>query len=516
MKAGYARVENKQVLLYSSAMEYEPVIGMEVHAHLRTKTKMFCDCANDPDEQHPNVNVCPVCMGHPGTLPVINREAVREIWRIGAALHAKLAPYAKFDRKNYFYPDLPKGYQISQYDLPLVTNGSLAVDGHTVRIRRVHLEEDAGRLQHDPSGAYSLVDYNRAGVPLMEMVTEPDLRFGKEAREFCEAFQLILRYLGASNANMEKGEMRCEVNISLREPGGEFGTKVEIKNLNSFRAVERAIEFEITRQSELLGKGEKVAQETRGWDEKRGVTFSQRTKEAAEDYRYFPEPDLPPLRNPFSREEIIASLPELPAAKQMRFAHEYGIPEHDIAILIREKPIADYYEAVVSELFGWMNESETGYDRSVIAKLAANYCITELQKLIREHEAEIEGLKVTPENFAELIKMIVRKEISSSGAQTILLEMFRSGGDPSTIAGEKNLLQVSDAGILGATVEKVLNENPQPASDYRKGKENALQFLVGQVMKETRRSADPGEVQRLLKEKLLAPHSDLRSFHTDL
>ena len=304
-------------------MDYEIIIGLEIHCELKTRTKMFCGCLNNPDEKHPNINICPICMGHPGTLPVINKKAVESVVKVGLALNSKIAEEAKFDRKNYFYPDLPKGYQISQYDKPLCLGGELEIGGKKIAITRVHLEEDTGRLSH-AAGDYSLVDFNRAGIPLMELVTEPDIRSSEEAKKFCEELRLLLRYLEVSEANMEKGEMRCEANISLRKKGAsEFGTKVEVKNLNSFKAVERAIEYEIARQAKLLDEEKKVIQETRGWDENGQKTFSQRTKESAHDYRYFPEPDLPPLKGDFvDLKKIRAEIGELPNQKRVRFQKE--------------------------------------------------------------------------------------------------------------------------------------------------------------------------------------------------
>jgi len=349
-------------------MIYGPVVGLEIHAELKTKTKMFCFSLNDPDEKHPNINICPICMGHPGTLPVINEEAVKKVIKVGLALHGEILEFSQFDRKNYFYPDLPKGYQISQYQHPLVKGGYLEILGRKIRITRVHLEEDTGRLIHDRGTGVSLVDFNRAGVPLMELVTEPDFRTGEEVKKFGEELQKILRYVEASDADMEKGQMRVEVNISLTTTEGlrqfeesfgqpdshgesGLGTKVEIKNINSFKFAEDAVNYEVRRQTGLLERGEKVAQETRGWDENKEETFSQRSKEEAHDYRYFPEPDLPPLN--LSREfveEIRASLPELPQAKYARFQEEFKLEPDIVSIITRDKSLAGYFEAVASEL----------------------------------------------------------------------------------------------------------------------------------------------------------------------
>src|SRR3989344_3881891 len=332
-------------------MEYQATVGMEIHAELRTKTKMFCTSKNDPDEKHPNINVCPVCVGHPGTLPVINEEAVKLVHRVGLALGGNVQKFSRFDRKNYFYPDLPKGYQISQYKHPLVLGGDL----NGIRITRIHLEEDAGKLMHDSSGKFSLVDFNRAGVPLMELVTEPDIKSAKDAKKFAEELQLTLQYIGASEANMEKGEMRCEANISVSKTN-DMGTKVEVKNLNSFRAVERAIEYEVKRQIELLESGKKVVQETRGWNENKEETFSQRSKESAHDYRYFPEPDLPPME--FTNEyieELRAEIPELPEQKRNRLAEEYKLNVVAANVLVKDRGLSAFWEKVASELREWLS-----------------------------------------------------------------------------------------------------------------------------------------------------------------
>ena len=440
-------------------MEYDVTIGMEVHAELRTNTKMFCSSKNDPDEKHPNTNICPVCMGHPGTLPVINEAAVRAVQRVGIALGGTLQIFSRFDRKNYFYPDLPKGYQISQYQYPFVFGGML----NGIRITRVHLEEDTARLIH--KGDDTLVDFNRAGVPLMELVTEPDIRDAKTARAFCEELQLVLQYLGASDANMEKGQMRCEANISIRPKGTEaFGTKVEIKNLNSFRAVERAIEYEIERQAKVLAAGEKVKQETRGWDEDKGHTFSQRSKESAHDYRYFPEPDLPPLE--FSAEyfdELRSTIPELPAGRRKRFMEEYKLSEVFLEMLVRDPALGIFWEQCASELKEWFIPNGAGEEQEKseeVMKLAANYFGSDLLGLIKEKEIPVSELLVEPENFAELIKMIVRKEISSRAAKDVLRHMVESGGDPSDIVRDKGLGQISDEGALAATIERIVAQNP--------------------------------------------------------
>ena len=481
-------------------MNYIPTIGLEIHAELKTKSKMFCDSSNDPLEQHPNVNVCPVCMGHPGTLPVANKEAIKLVHKVGLALGCEIAEYSKFDRKNYFYPDLPKGYQISQYDLPFCRGGFLNINGRDIRITRVHLEEDTARLLHPQGADYSLVDFNRAGVPLMELVTEPDIATGQEARMFAQELQLLLRYLGASDADMEKGQMRVEANVSVRPEGQEqLGTKVEVKNLNSFRSVERAIAFEVQRQSAVLKSGSRVVQETRGWDDEKGETFSQREKEEAHDYRYFPEPDLPPFR--FAKEEIEAlrsELPELPWQRRERLVREYGLGGKEAEIFVREKDIGEYFEKVVSEL-----GSNLAPERlQKLTKLSVNYILSDLLGLLQGASVQGEDFLITPENFAELVLLIEKGEISSAIAKQVLKEMFGKGGDPSQIIEEKGLAQVSDTAAIQKIAEDIIRKNPKAVEDYKKGKASALQFLVGQVMAKTKGTTNP-ETARIALENLL-------------
>ncbi len=509
-------------------MNYEPTIGLEVHIELKTKTKMFCDCLNDPDEKHPNFNICPICMGHPGTLPVINKEAVEKLLRVGLALNSEVAEFSKFDRKNYFYPDLPKGYQISQYDLPLCRNGYLDIeDGKKINLERIHLEEDTGRLLH-PEGLarkamaegekYTLVDFNRAGIPLMELVTKPDLKSGKEIEKFAKELQLILRYLDASDADMEKGEMRIEVNLSVKKGGAkELGTKVEIKNINSVKAASAAADFEIKRQTEKLEKGGRVIQETRGWDENKGATFSQRTKEGSADYRYFPEPDLPPMKFAEKEiEEIRLGLPELPAQRRKRFKEQYGISDAQIEIFTIAKNFGDYYENVASELdaASMVNHLQKGSknippsEKHLPAKLhtlAANYMITEFPPLLNMQGMEInelEGIKITPEAFAELMVMIFHEELSSTNAKLVLKEMAETGLHPSRIVKEKNLGQTSDIEEIGRAVDEVIAKNPKAVEDYRRGKIEVIKFLTGQVMALARGKANPQVVGQLLEQKL--------------
>lgn len=501
---------------------YESIIGLEIHVELKTQTKMFCDCLNDPTEKHPNLNICPICAGHPGTLPVINKAAVEAVLKVGMALNGDIPHFSKFDRKNYFYPDLPKGYQISQYDLPLVVGGNL----NGIRLRRIHLEEDTARLIHydhdndnDDDKKSSLVDFNRAGVPLMELVTEPDIKSADQAAEFAQELQLILRYLGVSDADMEKGQMRVEANISLintnrdangtnniseirghiRDDSRLWGTKVEIKNLNSFKAVKEAIEYEIERQSDLLNKGKRVAQETRGWNENKKITVSQRFKEEAFDYRYFPEPDLPPLDlSKFDLSRLKMEIPELPKEKRLRFVNNYNLTAEQAEILVRDRQAAKYFEEVVSELAA---ESEKNLKERT--QLYLNYFTTDLKGLMIDRGLSMIDLKITPENFAEFIDLIFNKKISSRAAKDILLRMVETGVDPSNLMEQENLMQVSDENSLKPIVEKIIKENPRPVSDYKKGKTNALQFLIGKSMAELKGRGNP-EVLRKILEKLLS------------
>ena len=518
---------------------YKPVIGLEIHAELRTKTKMFCDSFNDPDEKHPNINVCPICMGHPGTLPVANEDAVKKVIMAGLALNCKIEKDTFFERKNYFYPDLPKGYQISQYQKPLCYGGWLDIETRDkrqetgkkkIKITRIHLEEDAGRLYHLPNKDYSLVDFNRAGVPLMELVTEPDLESGEEVRKFAEELRLILRYLGVSDADMEKGQMRVEVNISLRdkeqETSNKFGIKVEIKNINSIKFAADAVDYEIKRQTELLEAGEKVKQETRGWDEQKGATFSQRSKEEAQDYRYFPEPDLPPLLIRDKRQaakgeprqgretrdqgifidEITALIPELPQQRRERFARQYSLPEKDIDLFTTDKTLGDYFEHVASELLSFdkldhLKRPEPKHQQKLF-KLASNYIITELKRMAEEVYAEPADTKISPEMMADLVVRIFHGEVSSSGAQTALKEMFATGASPGKVIEEKDLAQLSNIGDLEMAVSKVIADNPKAIGDFKKGSEAPIKFLIGAVMRETKGKANPQIVEQIIKRKL--------------
>lgn len=496
-------------------MSYKPTIGLEIHAELKTNSKMFCSCKNDPDEKRPNYNICEICSAQPGTLPVANEEAIKKVIKTGLALNCKIAEDLKFDRKNYFYPDLPKGYQISQYDQPLCSGGYLEIEGKKIKITRIHLEEDTGSLVHPEGADYSLVNLNRAGVPLMELVTEPDITSGKEARKFAEELQMIFKYLGVSDADMEKGQMRVEVNISIskrvarasREAGAPdlgktLGTKVEIKNLNSFRVVEKAVDFEVKRQEEVLEAGEKVVQETRGWHDKKEITFSQREKEEAHDYRYFPEPDLPAMH--FDKkyiEEIKATMPELPEQKRERFKEEYGLDENLVGIFVANKDLSEYFEKVISEFDEWLETEKIKEDKKLY-KLVANYLISDVQGLLAGKEFIETEFKITPENFAEFAKMIYKNEISSKIAKMVVADMFNTGSDPSSIVDENNWRQMSDDSELEKIVKDVVAKNPKAVADYKSGKQNSLQFLAGKVMAATRGTAKPEKVQELLKKIL--------------
>ena len=580
---------------------YKLTVGLEIHAELKTKTKMFCACKNDPEDDRPNVNVCPVCMAHPGTLPVINKQAVKNVLKVGLAIQGKLADFTEFDRKNYFYPDIPKGYQISQYKFPLVSGGTLK----GVEITRVHLEEDTASSVHGEAGAKnppttlsrrldippraggkengelendaSLVDFNRAGVPLMELVTEPVIHSAEQAGNFARELQLVLQYLGVSDANMEKGEMRVEANISVApeniddlnpgtpfskggiesssefslnkgsgesanrgilkssafqapplgkgelKSGSEFsltkgstcsdkegfkipqpplgkgelsrlGTKCEVKNLNSFRAVEKAILYEYDRQVAVIEAGEKVVQETRGWDDSKQKTFSQRKKEDSHDYRYFPDPDLPKLQiseiPEFAEKELKKEMLELPEEKRGRYAKDYSIKEEDIEVFINSK--------LLSEMFDKFVAPKLQGDKNLI-KIASNYITNDLKKLVEGRPEKIEIIK---ENFYELPIMIGAGEISSRGAKDILAEIVEKGGSPKVIAKEKNLIQKSDENELQKVVEEIIKNNQKVVQDFKGGKEASLQFLVGQGMKATKGSGNPEVIKKMLKEKI--------------
>jgi aspartyl-tRNA(Asn)/glutamyl-tRNA(Gln) amidotransferase subunit B len=475
---------------------YEAVIGIEVHCQLRTSTKMFCGCATDLDDAAPNSRVCPVCLGLPGALPVINRRAVELVMTTGLAIGASVPDATRWDRKNYFYPDLPKGYQISQYDLPLASGGALTIatsDGErTVRIRRAHLEEDTAKLLHGtlPGGeARSLVDFNRSGMPLMEIVTEPDIRTAEEARRYAEELQLLMRSIGASDADMERGQMRVEANVSIRARGtDEFGTRIEVKNMNSFRSVERAIAHEIERQAVALDAGEALVQETRGWDEDRGRTYRMRVKETSDDYRYFPDPDLPPLHvDPDWLARLRASLPELPAARRERYRSSLGLSAYDATVIVADPDAARLLEATV--------EADTALD----PKQVANWVTGEYLRLRNQAGRPID---VAPTELAHLIRQVVDGGISRSNAKEVLEEHVATGRPTAAIIEAHGFHQISDADALGSAIDDVIAGNPAAVADFRSGKGQAVGFLVGQVMKATRGQANAALVQAEVRARL--------------
>ncbi|MBE3554195.1 MAG: Asp-tRNA(Asn)/Glu-tRNA(Gln) amidotransferase subunit GatB [Thermicanus sp.] len=474
-------------------MKYETVIGLEVHVELSTASKIFCGCSTAFGAP-PNQNTCPVCLGHPGVLPVLNRQAVEFAMKAALALHCEIGEYTKFDRKNYFYPDLPKAYQISQYDQPIGKKGwlEIEVNGEKKRIgiTRLHLEEDAGKLVHLEGEDASLVDFNLVGVPLIEIVSEPDLRSPEEARAYLEKLKAIMLYTEVSDVRMEEGSLRCDANISLH-PWGEqaFGTKTELKNLNSFSAVQRALEYEVKRQTEILERGWIIQQETLRWNEDRKATVTMRSKEEAHDYRYFPDPDLVLLH--ITREwvdEVRAGIPELPDARRERYVREWGIPEYDAGVLTLTKKTADFFEKAVA----------AGVD----AKAVSNWMMGELMGYLNKNNMEIDQIPMTPEQLAEMIRLIEKGTISGKIAKTVFAEMLESGKDPDRIVKEKGLVQISDEGAIRQIVEKVVAANPQSVQDYKAGKERAIGYLVGQVMKETKGKANPQMVNQLLVETL--------------
>lgn len=475
--------------------KYIPTIGLEIHAELKTASKMFCSCKNNPEEEKPNTNICPICLGHPGTLPVLNKKAIENVLKIGIALGGEIADFTEWDRKNYFYPDIPKGYQISQYAYPLVSKGTLA----GIDIERIHLEEDTARSTHD-THEHSLVDFNRSGVPLMELVTTPTIHDAKTAVNFAKELQLLLRYLNIGDANMEKGEMRVEANISISPVGNpKLGTKTEVKNLNSFRTVEKAIEYEIDRQTNLLENGEVVIQETRGWDEKTNETFSQRTKEGSHDYRYFPEPDLPKLRiseiPEFSKDTLRKSLPELPWIKRDRYKKDYGMTDKETAIFVESISLSEYFESIIKL---YPTEPKK-------IKLTINYLLTDLLGLLKKDSIDPELLPslIRPDLFAELVNMAAEGDISSRGAKDILALMLKEKDlSPRNLAEKHSLIQKSDASELVPAIEKVLADNPSVVAEYKAGKTASIQFLIGQAMKATKGSGNPEMVKKILLEKL--------------
>jgi aspartyl-tRNA(Asn)/glutamyl-tRNA(Gln) amidotransferase subunit B len=477
-------------------MRYEAVIGLEVHCQLLTDSKIFCGCSTRFGTP-PNTNVCPVCLGMPGVLPVLNRRAVEYAIRAGLALECEIRPLSVFARKNYFYPDLPKGYQISMYDQPTMTGGHLdiAAGGTTRRVglTRIHMEEDAGKLLHEgfpDSSTHSYVDYNRSGVPLIEIVSEPDLRSPEEAHAYFSTLRDLLVWIGITDGNMEEGSLRCDANVSLRPEGSAaFGTKAELKNLNSFKFVQHALEHEIRRQEEVLKGGGRVVQETRLYDPKPDRTVSMRSKEEAHDYRYFPEPDLPPLRvSDEWVEEVRKALPELPAARRKRFESEHGLKPQDARVLTAERPLADYYEKVASA--------------SGNARAAANWVLTEVLRKVRESKGTLETVPLAPDHLASLIRLVDGRTISGKVAKELFEEIYTSGADPAALVRERGLTQVTDVGPIRIAIDAVVARNADKVAAYRAGKTGLLGFFVGQVIKETDGQADPALVNRLLKERL--------------
>ncbi len=476
---------------------YEPVIGLEVHTQLMTKSKIFCSCSTQFGAT-PNTNTCPVCEGSPGVLPVLNKQVVEFAIRTALATNCQVAKHSIFARKNYFYPDLPKAYQISQYELPIAEHGWITINVHNttkkIGITRIHMEEDAGKLLHEypgePLGKYSYVDFNRCGVPLLEIVSEPDIRSPEEAKEYLVNLKNILEYLEVSDCNMEEGSLRCDANVSVRPVGREkFGTKVELKNMNSFRYVQRALEYEIERQIQVVESGDEVVQETRLWNPDKGMTFSMRSKEEAHDYRYFPEPDLIPLMiSDEWVERIKYVLPELATAKQRRFVEQYKLPEYDAEVLTNSKYLANYYEECV-RLFPQ-------------PKVVSNWVMGDILRELKQTNTDIHNCPVTPTHLAEMLKLIDNKTISGKIAKTIFEEMYATGKIPADIVKEKGLVQISDEGQLEEVINQVIADNPGLLAQYREGKTKTFGFFVGQVMKATKGKANPQLVNELLKKKL--------------
>ncbi len=505
-------------------MEYETIIGLEIHAELNTKSKMFCSNSNICSlDEEPNTRICPICMGFPGVLPVINKKAVENAILVALSLNCEIAFETKFDRKNYFYPDLPKNYQISQYNLPLSHDGFLDIEidesERRIGIKRVHLEEDTAKLIHPKGTDYSLVDFNRSGTPLLEIVTEPQIKSPLEAKIFMQELRSILRYLKVSDADMEKGQLRCDANISLRPlDNRELGTKTEIKNLNSFKAVEKALTYEVERQKEILEKGGKVVHETRGFKDEQGITVSQRIKEEVEDYRYFPEPDLPLITierqqttnkqqttnnkqqtaNSINIDMIKTQLPELPAEKRRRFKEDYGLSSYDAFVLTSDLDLANFFEKTIEAIPEITESTEILKDK---AKKIASWIQTELLGLLNLKIISIKDSKINPENLAELIELIDKGEISGKIAKGIFLEMFETGKKASSLISEKGIKMV-EVSEIEKVIDKIIKENPRAVADYKAGKEASLKFLVGQVMRETKGQADPKTVNELLRKKL--------------
>ncbi len=520
-------------------MFFSPIIGLEIHLQLKTKTKLFCRCLNQWEEEGPNLNICPICLGHPGVLPVLNQKAVELAIKLGMAIHGKVQKTFSFDRKNYFYPDLPKGYQITQYLQPLVLGGYLEIPIEKglkkIRITRVNLEEDAAKLIHTPDKNWSLIDFNRAGVPLLEIVTEPDINSPQEARKFLQELQRLVRYLDIATADMEKGEMRCDANISLiitnkaqisriknkksgkiigqiRANSREWGTKVEVKNLNSFRSVERALQYEIIRQEKIIKNGGQIVQETRGWDEINSVTIKQRGKEEVFDYRYFSEPDLPKFSLTSQEiQRVEEGVGELPQIKLERFIFysEFSLP--DAKVLVAEKELANFTEKVISELKAWLKTLETveGSEEEIwkknkkrLMKLVANWIVNRLVFLLRDSNSTISRMKIKPEEFAEFIVLVYQNRISSNIAQKVLERMFKTGADPDRILEEIKAGEIETAENLEEIIKRVLKENSHAVDDYKKGKIAAIEFLIGRVMKYIKGLGDSKTIKQILQKKL--------------
>lgn len=500
-------------------MKYEPVIGLEIHVQLKTQTKMFCSCATHDSALAPNTNVCPICLGNPGALPVTNEQAVRYGILMGLALNCTIADHSKFDRKNYFYPDLPKGYQISQFDLPIAINGFVEIDvpsgiRETARIgiTRAHLEEDAAKNVHSDDGK-TYVDFNRGGTPLIEIVTEPDFKTPQEAKIFLQELRLIARYLGVSDADMEKGHLRCDANISLRPEGSsELFPKTEVKNINSFRHVERALEHEIQRQTKLWEAGTPpMVSTTRGWNDAKQVTDEQRTKEGAADYRYFPEPDIPALALTTIAEDMRRRMPELPAARRRRFVEEYALKPSDARQICEDPALADFTEQVFSELGAWLEalpetegqEAEFfSKEKARLARLVSGWMLTKLGGLLVERSIDIRIAKITPENFAEFITLIATNKLNNAGGLKVLSMMLDDGSDPSHIMEDAQLGQMDDAGALAEIVDRVVDGHPAEVARYQAGEEQLLKFFIGMVMKESEGTADPALSKNMIKVKL--------------
>ncbi len=502
-------------------MNYDIIIGLEIHAEIKTNSKMFCSCFNKTLNPKPNSTVCPICLGHPGTLPLINQTAIEKVILLGLALNCQINRHSKFDRKNYFYPDLPKGYQISQYDLPIAHHGYLEINQQKIEITRIHLEEDTAKLNHLTGKNYTLIDFNRAGVPLLELVTEPVIYDATTAKMFCQTFQQILKYLNISSANMEKGEMRCEANISLqkkncwfRNDRGQIETikneklnnKVELKNINSFKSLEKAINYEIKRQTELLNNNEEVLAETRGYNDRTGETFRQRLKESGADYRYFPEPDIKPIE--ISSEqiaEIEKQLIELPPNKKNRFIKEYGFSPDISEILIENKTVADWIEQVISEL----NEAITTMGESwenqniKLSKLSADWLISELFKFLNQDKKDINNIKIKPVDFAKLILLLHSKKITVKAGQKVLEIMYKTGNNPNDIMVENNLEQktMENSEELEKVVSKIIQKNVKQWEEYKNGKEALLQFFIGQIMAETKGHYQAKTIVELIKKQ---------------